>query len=236
MGSGDAIAVLVAQGDRLVRAGLRLLLEAEGDITVTAEAARGEDAVAAAHRLRPDVVLIDADVPGLDARRATRLILEASGAEVRVLLLTGSATDAEVFAALRSGARGVLPRDSGPSDLPRAVRVVAGGGALLPTGFARRLAADIASRRAHLGAAIPELEGLTEREREVLALLGHGFSNAEIAKRLAVSPATVKSHVGRVIAKMGARHRAELVMLAYETGLVLPTGRAAALGPQRRDG
>jgi DNA-binding NarL/FixJ family response regulator len=233
MGGHDPIAVLIAQADRLVRAGLRVLLEAEGDIAVVGEAARGEDAVAAAQRLRPDLVLMDGDIPGLDARRASRLIFEASGARVRVLLLTASGTDAEVFAALHAGARGVLARNSGPGDLLRAVHVIAGGGALLTPGFTRRLATDVVSRRAHAGAAIPQLDALTEREREVLALLGHGFSNAEIAARLAVSPATVKSHVGRVIAKMGARHRAELVMLAYETGLVQPAGRPAVLGHER---
>jgi DNA-binding NarL/FixJ family response regulator len=228
MAGDDLIAVLIAQADRLVRAGFRLLLEGGENITVVGEAAGGEEAVAGARRLRPDVVLMDRDVPGLDALRASRLIFEAGPAQVRVLLLTGSEGDAEAFAALHAGARGVLLRDSGPGDLLRAVRVVAAGGALLTPGAMRRLAADVVSRRGSAGAAIPELGALTEREREVLALVGHGFGSAEIAERLAVSPATVKSHVGRATAKLGARDRTQLVMLAYESGLVEPPGRAAA--------
>ncbi|MCW3063585.1 MAG: putative two component system response regulator [Solirubrobacterales bacterium] len=229
-----AIAVLIVEPHRLVRAGFRLLLEANEDILVVGEAVRGEHAVAGARRLRPDVVLMDGDVPGLDALGATRLIFEAGLPQVRVLLLTASGTDAEVFAALHAGAHGVLLRDSEPGDLLRAVRLIAGGGALLPPGFTRRLAAEVLSRRAHASTTFPELEELTQREREVLALVGHGFSNVEIAERLAVSPATVKSHVGRVIANLEARNRAELVMLAYETGLVLPVGQGAALRARRR--
>jgi DNA-binding NarL/FixJ family response regulator len=235
MPRNDAIAVLIAEAHRLVRAGLRLLLEGEGDIKVVGETARGEQAVAGARRLRPDVVLMDVGVPGLDALQATRLIFETGTAHVRVLLLIASASDAEVYAALRAGANGVLLRDSEPGDLLRAVRVVAGGGALLTPGFTRRLADDVVSRRARTGAAVPELEALTPREREVLALVGHGFSNAEIAARLAVSRATVKTHVGKAIAKLEARDRAELVMLAYETGLVLPAGEAAALHAEGQD-
>lgn len=235
MRRNDAIAVLIAEAHRLVRAGFRLLLERDGDITVVGETDRGEYAVAGARRLRPDVVLMDGGLPGMEALQASRLIFEMGPAEVKVLLLIASANDAEVFAALRAGAHGVLLRDSEPGDLLRAVRVIAGGGALLTPGFTRRLAADVVSRRARSGAAVPELEALTPREREVLALVGHGFSNAEIAARLAVSPATVKTHVGKAIAKLEARDRAELVMLAYETGLVLPAGEAAALHAQGRD-
>jgi DNA-binding NarL/FixJ family response regulator len=234
MVSDDAIAVLIADANRLVRAGYRLLLEGEGGIKVIGEAARGEHAVAAARRLRPDVVLMDGAMPGLDALRASRLIFEAGLPKVRVLLLIASGSDAEVFAALRAGAHGVLLRDSEPGDLVRAVRAIAAGGALLTPGFTRRLAADVVSRRALSGAPLPELEELTQRQREVLALVGHGFSNGEIAARLAVTPATVKTHVGQLIAKLEARDRADLVRLAYETGLVLPAGRAGALhGPGR---
>jgi DNA-binding NarL/FixJ family response regulator len=232
MPRNDDIAVLIAEAHRLVRAGLRLLLEEAGDITVVGEAARGEHAVAGALRLHPDVVVMDGAVPGLDALRATRLIFENGAAQVRVLLLVASAGDADVLAALRAGAHGVLLRDSEPGDLVRAVRVIARGGALLTTGFTRRLAADVASRRGRPGTAFPELEALTPREREVLALVGHGFSNSEIAARLEVSPATVKTHVGKAIGKLEARDRAELVMLAYETGLVVPAGQAAALHGQ----
>ena len=228
--------MLIAEANRLVRAGFRLLLEDAGDMTVVGEAARGEHAVEEARRLRPDVVLMDRGIPGLDAREASRLILEAGAPDVRLLLLLASATDIEVFAALRAGAHGVLLRDSEPGDLVRAVRVIARGGALLTPGFTRRLATEVVSRQERAGAPLPELEALTRRQREVLALVGHGFSNGEIAKRLAVSPATVKTHVGQVIAKLDARDRAELVILAYETGFVLPAGQAAALhapGPDR---
>jgi DNA-binding NarL/FixJ family response regulator len=229
-----AIAVLIAEADQLVRAGFRLLLEGNGDIEVVGEAARGEHAVAEARRLRPNVVVMDGGVPGLDALGATRMIFEAGLPEVRVLILTASGTDAEVFAALHAGAHGVVLRDSEPGDLLRAVRLIAAGGSLLPPGFTRRLAAEVLAQRARASTAFPELEALTEREREVLALVGHGFSNAEIAERLAVSPATVKSHVGRAMANLEARNRAELVTLAYETGLVLPAGRAAALHVRNR--
>jgi DNA-binding NarL/FixJ family response regulator len=231
----DAIAVLIAEAHRLVRAGLRLLLEGDGDITVVGEAARGQDAVAGAQRLRPDVVLMDAGVPGLDALRASRLILEAGLTQVKVLLLIASGSDAEILAALRAGARGVLLRGSEPAELLRAVRMTAQGGVLLTPGFTRRLAADLVLRQAHAGAELPELEELTRREREVLTLVGHGFSNTEIAERLAVSPATVKTHVGSTIAKLQVRDRAQLVTLAYETGLVLPRGGAGALPAPGRD-
>ena len=232
MAGDDAIAVLIAEAHRLDRAGFRLLLEREGDVTVVGEAARGEHAVAEARRLGPDVVLLDSGVPGLDAVRVTRRIFEASPA-ARILLLTASMSDADVFVALQAGAHGVLLRDSGPGDLLRAVRVVSRGGGLLTPGFTRRLAADVVTRMAHAAAVHPELEALTEREREMLALVGHGLSNREIAERLAVTAATVKSHVGRVLAKLNARDRAELVMLAYETRLVQAPGRAGALDGQR---
>jgi DNA-binding NarL/FixJ family response regulator len=231
----ESTAVLIAEADGLVRAGFRLLLEGEGDVTVVGEAARGEHAVAGARRLRPNVVLMDGGIPGLDALRASRQIFEAALPGVSVLLLISSGTDPAVFAALRAGANGVLLRDSEPGDLLRAVRVIARGGALLPPGFTRRLAADVVSRRLRSGADLPELEALTQRQREVLALIGHGFSNGEIAERLTVSPATVKTHVGQVIGKLGARDRAELVILAYETGLVLPAGEAEALHAPDRD-
>ena len=235
MATGDTIAVLIAEAHGLVRAGLRLLLEAEPDIAVVSDVARGEHAVAEARRVRPDVVLMDVDVPGLDALRASRMIAEAGLGQVRVLLLIASGNDAEVFAALRAGAHGVVLRDSEPGDLLRAVRVTARGGALLTPGFTRRLAAHVLSRRARSGPPVPGLEELTERERDVLALVGHGFSNAEIADRLSVSPATVKTHVGKAISKLDARDRAELVMIAYETGLVLPAGPAAALHDRGSD-
>jgi DNA-binding NarL/FixJ family response regulator len=220
-----AIAVVIAEAHRLFRAGLRLLIECEGDIVVVGEAVRGEHAVTEARRLRPDVVLMDIDVPGVDALRATRMIFDDTAVRGRVLLLATAGGDAEVRAALRAGAHGVLLRDGTPEDLRRAARTVAAGGALLTPGLTRDVAADLVSGRARAGVVAPELEVLTGREREVLSLVGHGFSNAEIAARLAVSPATVKTHVGGAVAKLGARDRAALVTLAYETGLVVPAAR-----------
>jgi DNA-binding NarL/FixJ family response regulator len=229
-----SIAVLVAEGRRLFRAGLRALLHEVGDIIVIGEVARGEDAVTEVQRLHPDVLVLDAGLPGLDALPTIRLIHEAGPAQARVLLLL-SDDDEAAMAALHAGAHGVLERDSTPDDLVRAVRVIAAGGALLTPAVARRLADDAASRRGHAGAPHPDLAGLTEREREVLALVGHGFSNGEIAAQIAVSPATVKTHVGNVIAKLDARDRPELVRLAYETGLLSPTRRAGPRHALRRD-
>jgi DNA-binding NarL/FixJ family response regulator len=229
------VAVLVAQGRRLFRAGLRALLEAAEGIAVVGEADRGEHAVSETQRLGPDVVVMDAELPGLDAMRAARVILDGGPQRARVLMLVTSADDGAVIAAVRAGVDGVLSRDSEPDELVRAVRVIAGGGALLTPAVTRRLADEIAARRAPIGVPDPLLSDLTEREREVLALVGHGLSNAEIARRLAVSPATVKTHVGRVIAKLDARDRPALVMLAYETGLVRPAARAAPLHARFRD-
>jgi DNA-binding NarL/FixJ family response regulator len=226
-----AVAVLIADAHRLVRAGYRLMLEEQGDIVVVGEAASGEEAVAGARRLRPDVVLLEEGLPGFDALRATRAIFESGLGQVRVLLLAESVDDEQLFAAVRAGAHGVLRRDGEPADLRRAVRVVARGGALLAPDALRRLAADVVARRASGGSAPPELDALTEREREVLALVGQGFSNAEIADRLTVSPATVKAHVRSALAKLDARDRAELVMVAYESGLVVPPA-----GTTARDG
>jgi DNA-binding NarL/FixJ family response regulator len=228
----QAIAVIVAEPYRLIRAGLRLLLEWEGDIVVVGEAGRGEDAVAETRRLGPDVVLVDVGIPGMDALRTTRLIFDAGAGRARVLLLSTAGDDAEALRALRAGAHGVLRRDSAPGDLRRAARRIAAGGALLTAGAARGLAAELVAGRAHDGIVPPELEVLTAREREVLGLLGHGFSNREIAARLAVSPTTVKTHVAGAIAKLDARDRAGLVTLAYETGLVRPSRGARA--PARR--
>jgi DNA-binding NarL/FixJ family response regulator len=225
---GQAIAVIVAEAHRLVREGLRALLEWEGDIVVVGEASRGEHAVAETRRLQPDVVLMDIGVPGIDALRATRLIFDDARVRARVLLLAPAANDAEVLAAVRAGAHGVLRRDSTPEHLRRAARRIAAGRALLTPRVTRRLAAELVAGRAHDGVVPPELEALTRREREVLSLVGHGFSNAEIAARLAVSRATVKTHVAAAIAKLDARNRARLVALAYETGLVRPSARPPA--------
>jgi DNA-binding NarL/FixJ family response regulator len=221
-GSRGAIDVLIADEHRLVRAGLRLLLEAEDDITVVGEAARGEHAVASARSLLPHVVLMDARMPGFDGLEATRLISAAGDlASVGVLLLTPTGTDVEVLAALHAGAHGVLLRDSEPNELIRAVRVVAAGGALLAPRFARRLIDEFLRERARANAPA-ELEELTAREREVMALAARGLSNVQIAGHLHLSTATVKTHIARALTKLGVHDRAQLVSLAYETGLVVP--------------
>jgi DNA-binding NarL/FixJ family response regulator len=217
-GRPGAIEVLVAEEHRLMRAGLRLLLELEGDVVVVGEAARGEHAVAMARSLRPDVVLIDERVPGFDGRQATRLI--AGLAHVGVLLLTASSDAAEARAAVQAGADGLVLRDGEPLDLLHAVRAVAGGGAFLAPPFTRHLIAALAGRGTRAGPA--QLDELSTREREVMALVAYGWSNVQIASRMAVSPATVKTHVARALTKLGVADRAQLTTLAYETGLIAP--------------
>jgi DNA-binding NarL/FixJ family response regulator len=230
----QVIAVVIAEAHRLICAGLRLLIECEGDMLVVGEAMRGETAVAQAQRLRPDVVVMDVGLPGIDALRATRLIFDDATVHGRVLLISTSGSEPDPFAALRAGAHGLLLSSSAPEELRTAARTVAAGGALLAPGLMPRLAADLVPGRARPGVVAPELEVLTGREREVVALVALGFSNAEIAARLAVSPATVKTHVGGAIAKLTARDRTALVTLAYETGLVVSAPRAAAPPPPDR--
>ena len=223
------VRVLVADGQALVRAGFRVLLEGDGRIEVVGEAATGEEAVALAGRLRPDVVLIDARLPGLDCVEATSRMFSESG--VAVMLLTGSENDERVFGALRAGASGVLLKDTEPAELVGAVDALARGDALLSPSFARRLIAELASRpQPHLPSS--ELfDELTAREREVMALVALGLSNDQIAERLVVTPATAKTHVSRAMVKLHARDRAQLVVFAYESGLVPPRADA-----QARDG
>jgi DNA-binding NarL/FixJ family response regulator len=243
MARDHAIGVLVADAHRLVREGLGLLLEADGSIRVVGHATRGEQAVAGARLLHPDVVVMDIGLPGLEALSATRLIFGAGLADVRVMLLSASGGQRELAAALRAGAYGVLLWDSEPALLRRAVRTVAHGGAVLAPGprATRRLAAGVVDpRRSAAQVRAPRLQGLTVREREVLALVGLGLSNAQIGQRLAVTPATVKAHVGHATTKLEARDRAQLVTVAYETGLVPPTGgyvrsRAVAEGRFTRE-
>ena len=221
-GSRRTIGVLVAHEHRLARAGLRLMLESDGDIAVLGEAADGDQAVAAARELRPDVVLTDVRLPDLDGLEVTRRIAaEGELASVGVLLLTATANDAEVLAALHAGARAVLPREIEPADLLRAVRLVAAGGALLAPRLARRLIDEILRARS-LGRPLAGLEELTAREREVMALAAYGLSNVEIAAHLRLSTATVKTHVARTLTKLQVRDRAALIGLAYESGLVVP--------------
>ncbi|WP_405787418.1 response regulator transcription factor [Streptomyces sp. NBC_00029] len=216
------IRVLLADDQLLVRAGFRALLDAQPDIEVVGEAADGDEAVRLVAELRPDVVLMDIRMPVLDGLTATRRIGEdGSLADVRVVMLTTFELDEYVFEAIRSGASGFLVKDTEPEELLRAVRAVVAGDALLSPGVTRRLIAEFAARSKQPAAAAG-LGRLTDREREVMALVGMGLSNEEIARRLVVSPLTAKTHVSRAMVKLGTRDRAQLVVLAYESGLVRP--------------
>ncbi|MDX3799505.1 response regulator transcription factor [Streptomyces sp. AK04-3B] len=216
------IRVLLADDQSLVRAGFRALLDAQPDIEVAGEAADGQEAVRAVRQLRPDVVLMDIRMPLLDGLAATRRITDDETlAQVRVVMLTTFELDEYVFEAIRSGASGFLVKDTEPDELLRAVRAVVAGDALLSPGVTRRLIAEFAARSKE-PASDDALARLTEREREVMALVGIGLSNEEIARRLVVSPLTAKTHVSRTMVKLGVRDRAQLVVLAYESGLVRP--------------
>ncbi|MEU8380262.1 response regulator transcription factor [Streptosporangium sp. NPDC048865] len=215
--------VALADDQTLVRAGFRALLERDPGIAVVGEAADGAEAVELAREERPDVVLMDIRMPVLDGIEATRAIVgDASLRDVRVVVLTTFEADEYVFDALRAGASGFLLKDTDPGELRRAVHVVAGGEALLSPGVTRRLIEGfVTGTRPHRLDDTP-LNVLTEREREIVGLVGGGLSNEEISRRVFISPATVKTHVGRALFKLGARDRAQLVMIAYETGLVVP--------------
>jgi DNA-binding NarL/FixJ family response regulator len=222
-GRHGPIRVLLADDQVLVRAGFKMLLHTEDDLEVIAEAADGAEAVALARATRPDVVLMDIRMPVLDGLHATRQIATTRGLEgVRVLILTTYDTDAYVFEALQAGASGFLLKDSGPGELLHAIRVVAAGEALLAPRITRRLIAQFTAARAAHQASEDRLAELTQREREVLALVGRGLSNQEIAAELTVSKATARTHVSRTMVKLGARDRAQLVVVAYQTGLVSP--------------
>jgi DNA-binding NarL/FixJ family response regulator len=217
------IGVLIACGDNLARIGVRALLDTERDIAVVGCAADGDQAVALAGQLQPDVVLVDVALPGIDAvELMRRLALDADASGARVLILSGSEQDEEVFSSLRAGASGFLRRDLEPAELIGAVRTVAAGNAVLSPRVVRRVIAEIASQP-DPGLPLPDqLDDLTAREREVMALVAAGLSNDQIAEHLVVTRATAKTHVSRALGKVGARSRAQLVTLAYETGLVLP--------------
>jgi DNA-binding NarL/FixJ family response regulator len=216
------IRVLLADDQALVRAGFEALLDAQDDIKVVGEAADGREAVTLARKLEPDVVLMDIRMPNLDGLAATQEIAVDPRLEsVSIVILTTFEVDEYVFEAIRSGAAGFLVKDTKPADLIEAVRVVAGGDALLSPSVTRRLIAEFATR-AKQPPRTAELEELTDREREVMALAAEGLSNGEIAERLVVSPATAKTHVSRAMVKLRLRDRAQLVVLAYETGLVRP--------------
>jgi DNA-binding NarL/FixJ family response regulator len=219
------IRVLIADDQSLVRAGFRMILEAQPDIEVVAEAGDGADAVASARRLAPDVVLMDIRMPRMDGLEATRLL---AGGPARVLMLTTFDLDDYVYEALRAGASGFLLKDVPREELVHAVRLVAAGEALLAPSLTRRLIEEFLRLRARPAASRPEALGaLTQRERETLELLARGLSNAEIAQALVVSEHTVKTHVGNVLLKLGLRDRVQAVILAYEVGLVQP-GQAAS--------
>jgi DNA-binding NarL/FixJ family response regulator len=217
------VKVLLADDQELVRTGFRLLLEVEDDISVVGEAADGAQAVELARRERPDVILMDIRMPVLDGIQATRQMAAMPGlGQTRVLILTTYDTDAYVYEALEARASGFLLKDAGPAELLHAVRVVAAGEALLAPRITRRLIAQFTAARTAHQAAEDRLAVLTQREREVLALVGEGLSNSEIATRLVLSPATARTHVSRAMVKLRARDRAQLVVIAYQTGLVDP--------------
>jgi DNA-binding NarL/FixJ family response regulator len=217
-----SIRVLLADDQALVRAGFRSLLDAQPDIEVVGEAGDGEQAVGVALEVTPDVVLMDIRMPGIDGLEATRRIASddrLGGA--KVVILTTFGLDEYVFEAIRAGASGFLVKDTEPGELVQAVRVVAAGDALLSPSVTKRLIEEFAAR-AKEPRSVEGLDELTDREREVLTLVAAGLSNEEIGRRLYVSPATAKTHVSRAMGKLGARDRAQLVVIAYESGLVRP--------------
>jgi DNA-binding NarL/FixJ family response regulator len=216
------IRVLLADDQELVRAGFRMILESQDDIEVVGEAGDGDEAVQLARRHRPDIVLMDIRMPGTDGLAATRTITADDRlADVRIVILTTFELDEYVFEAIRSGASGFIVKTTKPIELLQAVRAVAAGDALLSPSVTRRLIREFAARTR--GAApLPALDALTEREREVMALVAEGLTNGEIAERLVVSPLTVKTHVSRAMVKLGARDRIQLVVFAYQSGLVRP--------------
>jgi DNA-binding NarL/FixJ family response regulator len=214
------IRVLLADDERLVRSGFRVLLDLEDDIAVVGEATNGVEAVELARVTLPDVVLMDIRMPRLDGIRAVAQIAETPGMEqVRILILTTYDTDENVFEAFQAGASGFLLKDAGPAELLHAIRVVAAGDALLAPRVTRRLISQFTAQRKATKAGEDRLAVLTYREREVLALVAQGMSNDEIGAALFLSPATVRTHVGRTMGKLRARDRAQLVAIAYQTGL-----------------
>ncbi|HEV8193941.1 MAG TPA: response regulator transcription factor [Ktedonobacterales bacterium] len=214
------IGILLADDQTLVRAGFRALLDAQDDMKVVGEAVDGDDAVRLVTSLIPDIVLMDIRMPHCDGLEATRrIVADERLAQVKIIILTTFDLDEYIFEAIRVGASGFLVKDTEPVDLIRGIEAVARGDALLSPGVTRRLIAQFATLMRKTEP-VPNLEALTEREREVMALVAGGLSNDEIAERLVVSPATAKTHVSRAMVKLGARDRAQLVVFAYESGLV----------------
>jgi DNA-binding NarL/FixJ family response regulator len=217
------IRVVIADDQGMVRSGFSVLLNAQPDIEVIAEAVNGREAVTHAHALHPDVILMDVRMPVMDGLAATREITAMAQAP-KILVLTTFDLDDYVYEALRSGASGFLLKDASARELADAVRLVAAGDALLAPGITRRLIAEFARMGGPRTPSRRQVEGLTERESEVLALVARGLSNAEIAGRLVVAEQTIKTHVSRILMKLGLRDRTQAVVLAYETGLVQPGG------------
>jgi DNA-binding NarL/FixJ family response regulator len=216
------IRILLADDQALVRAGFRALLDAQDDMKVTGEAVDGHDAVRLVMSLIPDVVLMDIRMPRCDGLEATRrIVADERLALVKIIILTTFDLDEYIFEALRAGASGFLVKDTEPIDLIRGIQAVARGDGLLSPGVTRRLIAEFATLTSKTER-VPDLEALTEREREVMVLVAGGLSNDEIAQRLVISPATAKTHVSRAMVKLGARDRAQLVVFAYQSGLVRP--------------
>ncbi|MEU7973521.1 response regulator transcription factor [Micromonospora sp. NPDC049089] len=215
------IRVLIADDQDLVRLGLRALVESEDDLALAGEASDGLRAVELARRERPDVVLMDIRMPGIDGIEATRrIVADPDLTGTRVVVLTTFELDEYVFDALRHGASGFLTKDTRPTELLRAIRLVAEGEALLSPSVTRRVVREFATRPSRVLRPHPRLEALTDRERQVVGLVGEGLNNEEIAARLVVSPATARTHVSRAMGKLGARDRAQLVVFAYQSGLV----------------
>lgn len=219
------ITIVIADDQELVREGLRMMLEAESDLSVVGEAANGNEALAAARALDPDVLLMDVRMPELDGIEATRLLV-ASGGRARVLVLTTFDLDEYVYAAIRAGASGFLLKDVRPADLVDAIRLVASGNALLGPTVTQRLLEHFASGERR-GPDAASIESLTEREHEILRLIASGLSNAEIAERLVVTEATVKTHVSSILRKLGVRDRVQAVIAAYDASLVSPRSNPA---------
>lgn len=222
-GPADLIRVLIADDQALLRGSFRLLVDSTPDMTVMGEASDGVTAVRLTRELSPDIVLMDLRMPAMDGIEATRSICaEQSLADVRILVLTMFDMDEYVYPALRAGASGFLLKDTTPAELIAAIRIVAGGESILAPTVTRRLISQFASQPKPLRPRWQELTRITRRENEVLVLIASGLSNTEIAQRLCISLPTVKTHVGSLLSKLGARDRAQLVIAAYENGLVLP--------------
>jgi len=217
----DEIGVVIADDQDLVRIGLRSLIDSEDGMRVVGEAADGLEVIARVRAVSPDIVLMDVRMPGIDGIEATRrIVADPSLERTRVIVLTTFELDEYVFDALRHGASGFLTKDTKPAELLRAIRLVAAGEALLSPSVTRRVVREFATRPTRTLKPHPQLDALTEREREIVGLVGEGLSNEEIATRLVVSPATARTHVSRAMIKLGARDRAQLVVFAYQSGLV----------------